>query len=117
VQESDGDLLSASSQTALVVSGGLPQLREGRRNDPVEGVEEASDKGFPGSVWEDDDVGPSADGWEHSVDQMFVLVCQQQAYADRSPCLSFDPAKDSPRHRCARGLPSLQDWFVAPPVL
>ncbi len=96
VQGSGEDLLLASSQSALVVSCGP--------DNPEEGSEEALDQGLCGSddnvseVWpgsDDEDVGPSGDGWEHAVDQMFVLVCKQQACADRSPCLVFDQTQDS----------------------
>jgi hypothetical protein len=115
VPGSGEDLSLASSQSAPVVSCG--------RDDPEEGSEEALDQGLCGSdddvseVWpgsDDEDVGPSVVGWEHAVDQMFVLVCKQQACADRSPCLAFDPTQDSPGQRRARGLPSSQAQVVAP---
>ena len=116
VQGSGEDLSLASSQSALVVSCW--------RDDPEEGSEEALDQGLcasdddvskvrPGDS-DDQDEGPSVDDWEHAVDQMFVLVCKQQACADRSPCLAFDPFQDSPGERRARGLPSSQAKLVAP---
>ena len=50
---------------------------------------------------------------EHAVDQMFALVCQQQACSHRSPCLAFDPETSDVRG--LRGCPSLsQALFEAP---
>ncbi len=58
---------------------------------------------------EEDDVGPGADVLEHAVDQMFVLVCQQQACSHRSPCSETSDV------RGLRGWPSLsQALFEAP---
>ena len=46
------------------------------------------------------------DDWKHAVHDMFVLVAQQQACADRSPCLAMEGPdgkarglRDEPRHR------------------
>ena len=79
------------------------------RSQPVDSLCHLLDE----TAEEEDDVGPGADGLEHAVDQMFILVCEQQACSHRSPCLAFDPETSDVRG--LRGWPSLsQALFEAP---